>query len=353
MSEESNGMAAAEAAPKKSLRCRTHGNFAEWLAASDGSVAITTYTSGKLVLVTSRDNRLRFRTLSFPRPMGMALAGPHLALAVRKHILLFHCGAVPKQDSGISSQKTDALFAPKQEFITGRVDAHDVAFGKRGVYFANTRYNCLARATTRCSFLRTWQPPFIHELVRQDLCHLNGIGMQGGKPVMATAFCATSHQGGWREENRFTSGVLIDVRENRVVAGGLCMPHSPRRHDRRWWLCDSGHGTLCRFDAAEEQCEEICSLPGFTRGLNFVGNYALVGLSKIRDKHVLDAPPVRERHAKSHAGVALVDLTTGNQTGMLEFVNGGNEVYEVVFLPGMVHPHIKRICDSLESCSEK
>ncbi len=317
---------------KKSLRCRAHGHFAEWLATSGGSVAITTYTSGKLVLVSSRNRRLRFRTLRFPRPMGMAFDGRQLALAVQKRILLFR--ARPTTGS------TDALFAPQQQFVTGKLDTHDVAFGSRGIYFANTRCNCIARATSRCNFLRNWQPPFISDMVHQDRCHLNGLGMFDGRPAMATAFCETGHAGGWREENRFTTGVLVDVRENQVVARGLCMPHSPRRHEGRWWLCNSGHGTLCRFDPAREECEAVCSLPGFTRGLCFAGNHALVGLSKIREKHVLDAPPISGRDAESRAGVALVDLSTGNQTGMLEFVRGGREVYEVVFLPNIKRPKL-------------
>lgn len=346
MSEATNGAATTPAVPKKALRCRTHGNFAEWLAASGGSVAITTYTSGKLVLVSSRGQRLRFRTLPFPRPMGMALTGRHLALAVKKRILVFHNCTTAKDDTsaegdrGESHRAADALFVPKREFVTGKLNAHDVAFGRRGVYFANTRCNCLARATTRCSFLRCWQPPFISDRVHSDRCHLNGIGMHHGQPAMATAFCETGHAGGWREENRFTTGVLIDVPENQVVARGLCMPHSPRRHEGRWWLCNSGHGTLCRFDPALGKCEEVCSLPGFTRGLCFAHKHALVGLSKIRDKHVLDAPPIPGRDADSRAGVALVDLASGRQTGMLEFVSGGREVYEVVFLPNIKWPEL-------------
>lgn len=326
---------------KQALRCRTHGNFSEWLAASGGSVAITTYTSGKLVLVSSRGQRLRFRTLRFPRPMGMALADGQLALAVRKRILLFR--------SRTSAKRADAMFVPKRQFVTGKVDAHDVAFGQRGVYFANTRCNCIARATTRCNFLRSWQPPFISDMVHRDRCHLNGLGMLDGRPAMATAFCETGHEGGWREANRFTTGVLVDIQENQIVARGLCMPHSPRRHEDHWWLCNSGHGTLCRFDPALEKCEPICSLPGFTRGLCFAGNHALVGLSKIREKHVLDAPPIPGRAAESHAGVALVDLATGQQTGLLEFVRGGREVYEVLFLPGIKCPKLIGFSDDSDS----
>ena len=139
---------------KSQIRCRARGNFAQWLAESGGSLAITTYTSGKLVLVSSFDGRLRFRTHHYQRPMGIAVQGNQIALAVRKQLLLF------------KRSKTDRnAFALQRKFDTGKVDAHDVAFGQRGIYFANTRYNAIARASREKRFVRAWQPPFIDGLV--------------------------------------------------------------------------------------------------------------------------------------------------------------------------------------------
>jgi len=319
------------------IRCRAHGELAAWLAASGGSLAITTYTSGKLILVSSSEGKVRTRQMRLPRPMGIAIRGPRLAIATQTKILLFHGSA----SQGIS----DAVFQLQQEFDTGKLNAHDVAFGRRGIYFANTRFNCVARVSQQKKFVRVWQPPFLEtqfpgKLIPRDRCHLNGLGLRNGRAAMATAFCETSQQGGWREEDRFTQGVLLDVRQDRVVARGLCMPHSPRWHDGRWWLCNSGHGTLVTWDASTGKCREVCALPGFTRGLCLVDNYALVGLSKIRHQHVLDAPPVRERHGQLFAGVALVDTATGRQVGSLEFVQGGREVFDVVFLPGIRRPNV-------------
>jgi uncharacterized protein (TIGR03032 family) len=303
--------------------------LAEWLTQSGGSLAITTYTSGKVVLVSSVEGRLHFLTRKFPRPMGMAICGNRIALAARKQVLLFQ-----------RRKSATATYCLLRKYDTGKVDAHDVAFGARGVYFANTKFNAIARVSSNKRFVHCWQPWFIDGLVRGDRCHLNGLGMRNNRPAIATAFCATGHPGGWREQNRFTGGVVIDVQQNRIVADGLCMPHSPRWHEGRWWLCNSGHGTLATVDAQTGQCQEICALPGFTRGLCLIDDHALVGLSKIRRKHVLDAPPVRQRLKTIVAGVALVDLQTGRMTGKLEFVNGGSEVYEVLFLPDMQQPRL-------------
>jgi len=266
--------------------------------------------------------------------MGLAVNGSRLAIAVRQKILVFRNRLPSPTDS------RDAKFECQDIFTTGKVNAHDVAFGRRGVYFANTKFNCIARGSRTHSFAHCWQPHFLSQIVRKDRCHLNGVGLRHGKPSVATAFCATEHAGGWRELNRLTSGVLLDVGADRIIADGLCMPHSPRWHDGHWWLCNSGHGTLARVDPNSGQTDQVGSLPGFTRGLTIVDNHALVGLSKIRRKHILDAPPVREKHGELLAGVALVNLTTAMTVGILEFVQGGNEVFEVVFLPKIRQPDL-------------
>ncbi len=322
------------------LRCRAHGELATWLAASGGSLAITTYTSGKLVLVSSVDGKIRYRQRHFPRPMGIAIQKDRLAIATRTKILQFQSTSQNTSEDTPRLGISDACFTQRRESETGKLNAHELAFGRRGVYFANTRFNCIARVSREKKFVLVWQPPFMKEMVGQDRCHLNGLGMLEGRPAMATAFCETAHPGGWREEDRFTKGVLIDVRQNRVVLRGLCMPHSPRWHGGLWWLCNSGHGTLVTFDPSTNNCQEVCSLPGFTRGLCLVDNFALVGLSKIRHKHILDAPPVRKKHGRLFAGVALVDTKRGRQVGALEFTQGGREVFDVVFLPGIRRPNL-------------
>lgn len=316
---------------KPKLQCRAHGAFNEWLAESGGSLAITTYTSGKLVLVSSFDGKLQYCTKRFTRPMGIALEGDRMALAVREQILLFR-----------AIQDDSSCYELLNRYHTGKVDAHDVAFGQRGIYFANTRFNAIARVSKQKRFVHCWQPSFIDGVVKGDRCHLNGLGMREGAPKVATAFCATGAKGGWREEDRFTGGILLDVNNDEILTRGLCMPHSPRWFADRWWLCNSGHGTLAVFDEQSGRCTEVCALPGFTRGLCFVGNHALLGLSRIRRKHILDAPPVRARHKTLTAGIALVDWQAGRQVGGLEFVTGGNEVYEVLFLPHVRKPELRR-----------
>jgi uncharacterized protein (TIGR03032 family) len=305
--------------PAKAIELRVRGDFVEWLAASGGTLAVTTYNSGKLAFFSAAGGELAASFWSFPRPMGVAGQGDRLALASRDYLWVFQ----------VSSQQlsVDAVYA------TGRLDAHDLAFDRRGLLFANTRFNCVSRPSERVHFLRSWQPPFVTAAQRTDCCHLNGIGVRNGRLAVATAFCDSDSPKAWRQGDRFESGVILDVRANRVAARGLCMPHSPRWHDGRWWFCDSGRGTVCTVDLEHGDCTTVATLPGFTRGLTFAAGRAVVGLSRIRKRHVLDAPPVRDRFPRMRSGVWLVGPATGSETGALEFVRGGREVFDVAFLP--------------------
>lgn len=312
------------AASKKpaTIKVVPHGEFLEWLEATNGSLLVTTYNSGKLASFSVGKSGLRTQVWKFPRPMGMAVRGRSLALAAREYLRVFR-----RSERGV--------FSLEKKYATGRLDMHDVAFGRRGVSFINTKFNCVARPSTRVNFLRSWQPPFITEMRPKDCCHLNGLGMKEGRPAMVTAFGETSEPKGWRSLDRFASGVVIDVAENKTIVSGLCMPHSPRWHDGRWWLCNSGVGGLETFEPATGQRTTVSELPGFTRGLTLVGDVAVVGLSKIREKHILDTPLLRKVESTVQAGVAAVEIGTGRLLGRLEFTKGGREVYEVAFVPGL------------------
>jgi uncharacterized protein (TIGR03032 family) len=324
------------AAPR--IELRAHGRFVEWLAAARGTVAVTTYNSGKLAMFCAPAGRLECRLWRLVRPMGLAYDGGRLAIATREEIREWRLA--PAEGDHVEGS-APPRFELAATHATSRLDVHELAYDSRGLVFANTRFNCLARPSSRARFRRAWSPWFMPEPAARDCCHLNGLGLHGGSVALATAFCTGGEPGSWRSGDRFTSGVVLDVRHKRVAVRGLCLPHSPRWHAGQWWLCNSGAGTLATFDPVAGSSEPVALLPGFTRGLAFAAGHALVGLSRIRKRHILDAPPVRERFPQLRSGVWLVDPTTGRTSGALEFVRGGREVFDVAFLPGILRPELE------------
>ena len=308
--------------PITPLAFRAHGDFVDWLTCSGGSLAVTTYNSGKLAIVSAPIGRLDVHLARLVRPMGVAYDAGRLAVATRDRIFVWRASP---SSMGLELEATH---------VTGRLDVHELAFDAQGLVFANSRFNCVARPSNRVQFRRSWTPSFIPAKPRvpYDCCHLNGLGVRDGRVAMVTAFCTGAEPGSWRGAGRFASGVALEVPLGAVVASGLCMPHSPRWDGQAWWLCNSGEGTLCRLDPHSGVCQSVAALPGFTRGLAFAAGRAIVGLSRIRKRHILDAPPVRRRFPRLRSGLWLVDPVTGCTTGSLEFVRGGREVFDVAFL---------------------
>jgi uncharacterized protein (TIGR03032 family) len=155
--------------------------------------------------------------------------------------------------------------------------------------------------------------------------------MVNGKPKFVTALSQTDTAFGWRE-SKGTSGLIVDIETDRIVVDGLSMPHSPRWYQDQLWVLESGKGALCRVDLDSGKVDTIATLPGFTRGLAFIGKYALIGLSQVRET-VFKNLPVTETKQERNAGVWIVDTTTGETVGMLKFDGVVSEVFDVSVIP--------------------
>jgi uncharacterized protein (TIGR03032 family) len=118
------------------------------------------------------------------------------------------------------------------------------------------------------------------------------------------------------------------------------MPHSPRWHDDRLWVLESGRGELATVDLATGRTETVAELPGFTRGLAFAGSYAFVGLSQIRESSTFGDLPLTDRLRERVCGVWIIELRSGQIAGFLRFEDIVQEIFDVALLPGVRYPEI-------------
>jgi len=118
------------------------------------------------------------------------------------------------------------------------------------------------------------------------------------------------------------------------------MPHSPRWYRGQLFLLHSGAGELLVVDPKSGKTTVVCAMPAYLRGLGFVGNFAMIGMCQIREKHIFGGLPVQKKHQKLLCGVAVVDLTLGKTVAMMEFTSGCQELFEIQFLPGVHRPMI-------------
>ena len=322
------------------IRCDISESFPSWLSQAAGSIVLTTYQAGKVGMIgwDGRQVTLLFR--DFAKPMGLDFDGPRMLLATSHQVIeLANAPLLAYEFLEGQPGRYDALYLPRVTYDTGDLNVHDVAFGTDHPWLVNTRFSCLGSPSRDFNFIPRWRPPFITEVVPEDRCHLNGLAMEGGQPRFVTALGATDMVGGWRER-KADGGVVIDVPSGEIVLRGLCMPHSPRLHDGSLWVLNSGRGELWRVDRESFRHEVVCSLPGYLRGLCFVGSVALVGLSTIREKHIFGGLPVQQQWPRLRCGVAVVELQTGRQLGLFEFTEGCTELFDVRFLSDVRRPMI-------------
>jgi len=323
------------------LRAVHTPNFPALLRRLGASLLVTTYQAGKLVMVRDEGDHLNTHFRAFPAPMGMALAGDRLAVGTRMQVWEFV--DVPAVAARLEPPgRHDACFLPRSSHVTGNIQIHEMAWDAGGQLWAvNTRFSCLCTLDRSASFTPRWRPSFVSALEPTDRCHLNGLAMVDGRPRYVTALGETDAPGGWRA-NKAKGGVLIDVDSNEVIARGLSMPHSPRWHGGRLWVCESGAGTIGFVDLDTGKYEPVAEVPGFTRGVEFVGDLAFVGLSQVRESAIFSGIPITERLTAEQrtCGVCAIEVARGRVVGLLRFETAVQEVFAVALLPGRLYPDL-------------
>lgn len=333
-----------EQSPEEKLAITTSRGFSQWLGSIRSALAFTTYQAGKLFFLGLKpDATLAIFERTFARSMGLGVSadGRTMAVATQYQIHRFD-NVLPAGE--LSGDETDAVFAPHATWVTGDLDTHDVAFGTdlRPI-FVNTLFSCIASVSDGHSFKPLWTPPFISRLAAEDRCHLNGFSVEDGAPLYATAVSRSDVFDGWRDR-RDGGGVVIDVGSGEIIAEGLSMPHSPRLHDGRLWLLNSGTGELGNVDLKSGRFEAVAFCPGYARGLAFAGDHAIVGLSQPRDNLTFSGlrldSALRERDAEPRCGLAVIDLSTGDMTAWVRIEGLVRELYDVAVLPGVRRPSL-------------
>jgi uncharacterized protein (TIGR03032 family) len=324
-------------------------NLPELLAQLGISLLVTTYQAGRLIVVREQAGTLNTHFRGFQSPMGLAYDGLRLAMGTKREIWQF----INQEDVARRLEPRgvhDAAFLPRSCHHTGDIRVHELAFVDAELWAVNTRFSCLCTFDQQHSFLPRWRPPFVTALSPDDRCHLNGMAVGDDAVKYVTCLGISDAPGGWRE-TKAKGGCLLEVPSGEIVSRELSMPHSPRVYGGHIWVLESGEGTLSRIDPATGKVQEIARLPGFTRGMDFFGPYAFIGLSQVRETAIFSGLPLTDRlsDAERTCGVWVIDLRTGSTVAFLRFEKGVQEIFAVQVLPGIRHPDV--ICDDEEILS--
>ncbi len=325
--------------PWVEVTCSRH--FAGWLAEQQVSLAFTTYQAGKLfVLGRHPDGRITVTERTFPRCMGLWADGQTLWMSSVYQLWRFENVLRP----GETYQGCDRLYVPREGHTTGDLDVHDIAVDGSGrVVFVATLFGCLATLSERYSFTPLWRPAFLSRLAPEDCCHLNGLALHDGRPRYVTTVSRSDVADGWRDHRR-EGGCILEVPSGRVVAQGLSMPHSPRVYRGRLWVLNSGAGTLGSVGPDDGVFAPLTFCPGYLRGLAFVGDYAVVGLSRPRHDRTFTGLALQDelarRGAEPRCGLQVIDLSGGHTAHWVRLEGMVSELYDVAALPGVTRPTV-------------
>lgn len=320
--------------------CSYSPGFSQLLFDLNCTLAISTYQAGKLVFISSIDpDKVVQLPRSFEKPMGIAIAHNKLALATRNEIVVL--ANAPKLASTYPKQPGtyDALYLPRALLYTGELDIHDLHWDGDNLIAVNTRFSCIARPSFDHNFIPLWKPKFIKHLDPNDHCHLNGLAVSiQNNPKYASALGHSDEPNGWRK-NIANGGILIDIESDEIVLQNLPMPHSPRIYDDQLYFLLSATGELVKANLKAGKYEVIKKFNGFVRGMDKIGDYLFIGLSKIRKtSSTFGNLPIAK--TSPFCGIVVIHLPTASLVGQLQYENSVEEIYDVKVIADTRRPGI-------------
>lgn len=322
----------------REVRFEHSRDFIDILRSIGVSLIVSTYQAGKVVVLGTNSEGLSLSFHNFEQAMGCAPSPSRMAIGSKTQIWMLN------RSEAVASQlppelEHDACYLTRSSHVTDSIDIHEMEWCGDELWFVNTRFSCLCTLDEEYSFIPRWRPSFISELVAQDRCHLNGMCCVDGAPRFVTAMSETDVAQGWRPM-KATGGCIIDVQSGDVISRGFAMPHSPRIHNDRLWVLDSGQGRLALVDPRSGRAESVTEQPGYTRGLAFAGQYAFIGLSKIRETSTFGGIPIAHDRENLKCAVAVIDLQTGKRAAYFEFLSGVEEIFDVRIIPTSRNPFL-------------
>jgi uncharacterized protein (TIGR03032 family) len=288
--------------------------------------------------------------LRTPHPSGLAVdregGAVYLAATRNPNQLL---ALAPTEDGG-------PLLPARAAFHPGALYLHDLAIVGGRLYGNAVGRNAVVEFAPGAESRTVWWPRSLDELGERGFAtnylQLNSIA--GDSDIVSSYSSASSAapgrhrpgQLGFKVDGR---GVIFSAASREPIAFGLTRPHSARLHGGRIWVDNSGYGEV--GVVAGERFEAVARLPGWTRGLAFVGDVAFVGTSRVIPRFRGYAPGVVEESCAIHA----LDATTGMVLASLAWPHG-NQIFAIdwcpagmttglPFRPGVAASRLKRARD--------
>lgn len=315
------------------LRCRTEGDWWGAVAATGATLLLTREYEHLIVAMSVHNGRPHTSYLRTPHPSG---------LVVDRNRNTVHVASTRNPNQVLTlrpianSTQPEPVLAPvSSQFLPGRSYLHDLAL-LDGALIAN--------AVGRNAIMRVgdqqllWWPHCVERdgSLCEDRNYLQLNGIAAGDSLAESFFSASTDRMGARRPGHLNfavdkRGVIFSGATREPCVRGLTRPHSPRLHDGKLWVDNSGYGEV--GFAEGERLQVLRRLPGWTRGLGFCGDTLFVSTSQVLPRFAHYAPGLDVD--KSQCGIHAIELSTGALLGSL-FWPAGNQIFAIDWLPRAV-----------------
>jgi uncharacterized protein (TIGR03032 family) len=313
-----------EGGERASARLRARGAFWE---AVDGACVLVTREYEHLVVALTAGRQSQ---MVLPHPSGIAVADERVTVASTRN---------PNQLVELRAAAVEGrpLVPVRTSFHPGALYLHDLAY-VGGVLHGNAVGQNAVVRLDRERAERVWWPKAIETDSGPDFSRnylqLNSIA--AGATVTSSFFSASADRISARRPGHLNfpvdgRGVIFSGRTREPIVTGLTRPHSARLHAGELWVENSGYGEV--GVAVDGKLEVVARLPGWTRGLAFHGDVALVGTSRVIPRFRSYAPGLDLD--RSVCGVHAVDTRSGSVVGSVVWPEG-NQVFAVEAVPASV-----------------
>ncbi len=281
--------------------------FIETLSSQRISLIVASRQDSTATIISALDGQCTATRARIHGPMGVAACADTIAFGTAMGVRIYR---------DITNENPDAAtYLPVAMHMTGAISIHDVGWDGNGkLWFVNTLFSALCVTDTESHFRLVWRPHFLEEKGPLDCCHLNGMTLDDDGPRFVTALSSTGTRESWRI-NAPDGGMLMDIRSG-IWREGLSMPHSPKIHGESIWLLESGRGQLITISSDNNSMETVWRSDGILRGLDFSGDCAFVGQSKLRESSASVFAALSERlHNPSCCHIYAIDVQHGKALG--------------------------------------
>jgi uncharacterized protein (TIGR03032 family) len=323
----------------KSLRFKQTDSFNKILKKLNITLLVSREYEHLLCSYSPTDTGLSQGFLSIPHPSGIAVDKENNRVYVastRNPNAILEFGISNESMSRIEDANQEfnqkALMPLRSKFYPGAYYFHDLAIIDGQLYANSVGQNGVVKIDMDSSNTDDlfWQidlgPDHTDKLQKGNYIQLNSIA--AGNDFESSFFSASTDQPGRIRPGQKNfkvnaTGVIFDSK-SQVIARGLTRPHSARLYRDELWVNNSGYGQLGKIVA--RQFEVQFELPGWTRGLHFVGDYAFVGYSQVLKKFRQFAPGIDPKNAT--CGIAAINLKTNEIEAQIEFPFG-NQIFQI------------------------